>query len=211
MKLLHSLVSATLIVGAGLTHATTIEDIEREMGWLERTTAQQQFEQDFRAGIRRFFSVCGIQCWLPGIGLNARFCHSDLPYKVIEGTGDAFWGDRHLRLMRLATQFALEYNLLVRKSEEATGRSTCSPKADWTAADKEFMGLLFHEGSRVAPVQRSQQGDPVLYLTIPGSDRSVTTLERKACDIARSRHLLPRGRIEVNKAVGEPSRPLRCA
>jgi hypothetical protein len=106
---------------------------EEQLAWVERAAPAVFFDQDIRAGLFRFFSVCDYSCDVRGLGhLNYTRCYSTAArLQVIEGTSDVIESSRHEELQQKAFSFASQYNQLLTKRLDALGKRACPPGEDW--------------------------------------------------------------------------------
>ncbi|MDH3910091.1 MAG: hypothetical protein OEU09_02265 [Rhodospirillales bacterium] len=103
-----------------------------ELRWVESADAEEVFRSDVKAARFKFYGVYEYSLMFPGINeFNHSRCYRDIERVPIEGTSDALVSLEHLRLNRLASDFAEQYNLLMKDYLDREGIGPCSPAADW--------------------------------------------------------------------------------
>ena len=118
----------SLILGVTISCAASADcaDDIASLRVLEKADAERAASAAIQAGDARFLAVAGYAASVPGVDL-AGCAASPANVRVIRGTTDVLCSKEHLRLQKVATDYAATYNAVVARYRAAAGRAPCDP------------------------------------------------------------------------------------
>ena len=125
-------------------------EVESPLVWVESTTPAVMLADSTRAGHFHFLTVCGYDCWEPGLGgLTYFHCYASAATRLtVDPTGDVIRSRRHGLLKDKVFRFARQYNILLRAQLDSAGKRTCPAGERWDdyfhAIDSVVKGIPAH-------------------------------------------------------------------
>jgi hypothetical protein len=209
------LIVSELPCSARGSHAEAVGEVESALSWVEKTDATSLLQDDAKQNRRRFLSVCGFACLVPGVGaINAERCYSEVAVEIIRGTADVIRSERHSQLQQKAGQLARQFNILVAASERRAGRAACGEAVDWDAALTELGKLVWSlETSTSSRGQVTLLRDgPVFLISLP-DDTDFESIHQAACNVLEKNGLRSQSKLVVGGLAGSfsMSRAVLCS
>jgi hypothetical protein len=184
--------------------AEAASEVEKELSWVETADPASLVQDDAKRKRRRFLSVCGYSCRVPGVGeINAERCYPEVTVEGIKGTSDVIRSERHSQLQQRAEDLARQYNILVASSERHAGRAACGDAVDWDAALDEISKLVW---SLRTPTSSQGQvtlerDSPVFRVSLPdGTD--FESIHHAACNALQKNGLQSQSKLVVGSLAG---------
>ncbi len=101
-----------LILSKAAVADEILDEIKSEMEWLETANATVNAQEALKKGDIRLWAIQGFTIYIPGAEeyKDLKQIEEIYGYRIIKGTSDAVYGKEHLRLIRLAEEYAKKYN-----------------------------------------------------------------------------------------------------
>jgi len=96
--------------GAGGDERPSDELLAEALGGLTLDDPEADLRARIAAGDQRPVAVCGFACLAPGYGPQGRDVAAPADARILDGSGDAVMGERHLQLKASAEAYARAYN-----------------------------------------------------------------------------------------------------
>ena len=114
-------------------------------------------------------------------------CYRDhVELEFLETGGCIVWGPEHARLRMLAVEYVENYNSLVVRELEKSGKTSCSADVDWEGAFSTIKGYLRTDKRRERGVLSLGPAEIHIHLNRFSSRESVA---REVCTILRDHNL----------------------
>lgn len=111
-RLLLTLILMTTMNGCATSNTS---DYESQLQWLQQANPQQDAQAALAQGDFRLMAFAQRSLVIPGVDVeNSRKYELKCGVKIMEGMTDVIRSEEHLRLMKLAHTYALQYNAVIK-------------------------------------------------------------------------------------------------
>ena len=115
-------VDAIRVFLVSIIFVTSVMATEQPLGaveqlrWVETANAVADADESAKSDNYQLLAIAGYTWSLPGIDDEKKWAYRDrYGIKLLEGTSDVIQGSEHARLIKLATEYARQYNLRILK------------------------------------------------------------------------------------------------
>jgi hypothetical protein len=115
MKALIFFITLLTIMTGCATETSTLTKSEQKLQWIKDANPQQDAEKALAAGDFRLMGLPQRAVIIPGVPVE-RMNQYELKcgVKLIDGVSDTVLNNNHLQLMKMAHQYALQYNAIIK-------------------------------------------------------------------------------------------------
>ncbi len=115
MKNLITLIAMVAVMTGCVFDTSTLSKSEQKLQWVKDANPQQDAQKAIAAGDLRMMGLVQRSILIPGVALDKiNHYQQKCGVKLIDGVSDTVLNNNHLKLMKMAHQYALQYNAIIK-------------------------------------------------------------------------------------------------
>ncbi|MDJ0833638.1 MAG: hypothetical protein QNJ69_08975 [Gammaproteobacteria bacterium] len=104
-----------LLVSLGACAGNQLSEPEKQLGWIRDANPEQDAKTAISRGDFRLMAMAQRSLVIPGVNPdNSRSYELKCGVNIMQGVGDVIRSQNHLELMKMAHQYALRYNAMIK-------------------------------------------------------------------------------------------------